>query len=316
MKKIGILMTFFWTLFSQPFTLAQEQWFDSSGNTHNVNDIVSQVTKDDTQFKKLKLLPEFENNKADIFFDLHGVLVKSNWWNGISQIGSTVQGFDKVKLLGQAIGALLSPECHKCVWNLGFRLPFSKKTPEGKNKIMESYFNIAEKCGYKLLYKELTQFANNFFVTNEKMLPVLASLKKNGHKLHLFSNIGPRILQDAEQRNLFDDILEYFPNKNTINKTQEQTYDTWKPHGRAYQEALKSADTYAKNSIMVEDKCSNLPTEEGIKLAQTKANKKGHNYLAPEQWAAGIVYHSKKHPAFITQLKILGLLPNNFTIQN
>lgn len=248
-----------------------------------------------------------------IFFDLHGVGVVRSWGNGISQVGATAETFyDKLRLLGQTVGCLFDPECHRGVWRLGLRPPFCGTTEYGKNKVIESYFNILEKNGYDLLYKELIRFSNNIFVPNKEMIPVLAALQQRGYNLHLFSNIGPRVLKDAQERNLFNNVLEYFPNGNVINNNSQDSYDIFKPQGRSFDDAITAAGATPETSLMIEDKISNLPTTAGIEEAQRKAAKKGYRYTAPKKWADGLIYHAKDHLEFVEELKKRDLLDQSF----
>lgn len=256
-----------------------------------------------------ELKTQFDQTKPNIFFDLHGVLVTRTPWTffrgGICNLGSTVQGFDKARLAGEFVGVLFNPNFYRGLWQL-------LHTPgQGKNKVTESYFNMIGELGYTKLQKELTQFANNIFVVNPKMIPVLAQLEKNCCKLHLLSNVGANTFKDAKDRNLFPEVLDYFES-NVINSEPATVYNIWKPQGQAFKAALEKVDATADNAIMIEDKPVNLPTVAGIAAARRKANKKGREYTAPTPWAVGLLYKAKKHAAVVAELKQLGLLLENF----
>jgi len=248
-----------------------------------------------------------DKNPGDvhIFFDAHGVLVERTLWTfikgGMFNLFATKETFkEKAYLAGQFVQVLCNPNFYRGLRDL-------LGNPKGKNKITESYLNMIGALGYKDVREALIQFANNVFVTNRDILPLLAKLKSRGYNLHLFSNIGAEIFEDAQQRNLFPELFGdkgYFEH-NTINFTAPEsgTYTTWKPQPEAYTQALSNAGAQAEESIMIEDKLKNLPTVLGIKAAQKKKTRATQK---TEQWTAGILYRNQNEAE--NAFKELGLI--------
>ena len=250
------------------------------------------------------------------FFDLHGVLITKSAWTmltkGVGNLLGTKETFKgKLFLLSQFWQILFDVKFYRQLKAL-----LHERDPQGrslgKNKTTESYFNAIRNIGYEDIYVELTQFANNIFVLNKNLLPVLQELKDNGHHLHLLSNIGTSILQDIKERNLFPELFGkdgiFEDQKNSINQEVPANgfYGLSKPQGSAYKKALEYVGASEANSIMIDDKEKNLPTEKGIALAQKKATK-SKIYLEPATpWLAGVVYTKKSHAAAAKELRELG----------
>lgn len=239
-----------------------------------------------------------------IFFDAHSVLIERTPWafikNGTSNLFATKETLkEKVYLAGQFAQVFCDIRFYK-------ELKILLKDSKGKSKITESYFNMIGNLGYQDVKEALVQFANNIFVTNKALLPLLAELKERQYNLHLFSNIGASVFKDAQDRNLFPELFGengYFT-ENSINKKTPTNgiYQTWKPQPEAYQEALDNTGATADNSIMIDDKLKNLPTILGIKAALKKKTPTKQT----QQWGAGIVYENQNEAE--DAFKELGLI--------
>lgn len=204
----------------------------------------------------------FKNNKATFAWDLHNVLVSRTTWtfaqNGLGCFGTQTAGYvNKIRLCGQLTHALANYHVWQGIKNI-------IKSPYGKNKITESYFNMLKNNGYSLLYPELISFANNIFVENPGMAELLDRLENKADSI-LFSNIGKDTLQDIHTRNLFPRIFKGTRFKeNSINNSYPQItqgiYSVWKSKPEAYTQFENYADCSEKKQsiIFVDDKETNI----------------------------------------------------------
>jgi hypothetical protein len=274
--------------------------------------------------------------KVHIFIDLHNVLVEKNPeglakrpLNKLAICGPFValgigSFFDKRCLIG--LGALIafSPARKASFWNL---LGLGAGKTIGRNKVIESFFNNLDGMGfysvdraiYNFIKEECYSTANDIFKTNHEMVSVLKELKGKGCKLHLFSNIGPNILQNAKDRKLFPEVFELLNGENTTNIINQEmpengTYTEWKPQGPTFDQALSNAEVQKDEfCIMIDDKLTNLPIVTGCELAEAKAQRKGVDYTKPKTlWTAGILHNPKNHHATLQAFKDLGLLSGTF----
>lgn len=261
-----------------------------------------------------------EKRIKHIFCDLHGVVLVKNprtficgGFGNFLSTKETVKG--KISLLGQftclighiIFGMLVNDfRFHEQMYEL-FNLKNENGDKIGKNKVTESYFSVIKNLGYVDVHDALVSFANNIFVPNTKLIAALKELKRKGHKLHMFSNIGNETLEDARKK--FPELLELFEGQeNSINQKSPKNgiYTQWKPQRDAYNAALEYAGAEPEDSIMIDDKLANLPTTEGAHAAEQKAVKKGYSLeTADPVWAGGVVYNLKKHDAAIKQLEAL-----------
>ena len=207
----------------------------------------------------------FSKNKASFAWDLHNVLVSRDKTTftkgGFGNLGSTTKSWkEKVHFYGQLTHAMGNFYVWKGIKSL-------IKSPYGKNKITESYFNMLKSLGYNLLYKELIQFANNIFVETPGIAELLTTLEttrtEDSHVL--FSNIGACTLEDIHTRNLFPNIFngKRFL-KNSINNvcctSSNGIYKVWKSKPEAYtgfEEYSKTTDTKC-SIIFIDDKLKNI----------------------------------------------------------
>jgi FMN phosphatase YigB (HAD superfamily) len=203
---------------------------------------------------------------------------------------------------GQCFSLVLHKPFHRELTRL-FNMPDN----QGNNKVDESYFNMIAQLGYQDLSESLIDYMNCIFYTNSKMPELLKELKDNGCTLHLFSNIGAKGLQNIIEKNRFAEIFTYFE-KNIINYEVTQTYQEFKPKGQAYELALINAGCKADQAIMIDNTLDRLPTKTGIARAQRKALKKGISYVAPQPWAASILYNHNNHKATLNYFMQLGLI--------
>ncbi|MFS8506774.1 MAG: hypothetical protein LVQ75_01410 [Candidatus Babeliales bacterium] len=178
---------------------------------------------------------------------------------------------------------------------------------QGHNKVDESYFNMIDQLGYHDLSDSLIEYMNCIFYSNDKMPALLKELKDNGCVLHLFSNIGAKGLQRIIEENRFPEIFNYFE-KNIVNYEVAQTYQEFKPKGQTYQLAVANAGCTAEQAIMIDNTLDRLPTKTGIAAAQRHARKKGIGYVAPQPWAASILYNHRNHKAALKSFRQLGLI--------
>lgn len=252
--------------------------------------------------------------KKDIFCDLHGVLLVKNFrtlmCGGVGNLLSTKETvYGKLSLLIQFILVAGDYRFYKQMYALT-HLKDQEGRSLGKDKITESYFNSIKDLGYHDVYDALVSFANNIFVPNEKLIADLKTLKAQGHRLHIFSNIGSATLKDAHTK--FPELFRIFDDaQNRINHDIEEgeIYTIWKPQKAAFDAVLETTGATPENSIMIDDKLVNLPTAQGTQAAAAKAAKKGY-YLetADPLWMngrGGVQYSKKNHETAIEQLKEL-----------
>jgi hypothetical protein len=207
----------------------------------------------------------FKSNSAILGWDLHNVLVtrtkKTFAKGGFGNFGSSTIGFkEKARLYGQLAHALANP----FVWT---GIKGLIKSPYGKNKITESYFNMLHDKGYNLLFNELIKFSNNIFVETPEMTDLLNEIETTtDHNHFLFSNIGSSTLEDIHTRKLFPNIFNgkrflenginsYYPH------TSNGVYTVWKSKPEAYsgfEKYTKCSDDKKCSIIFIDDKLKNV----------------------------------------------------------
>jgi len=242
----------------------------------SITDLITQLDKNPEttpNIETLRFSSEFETEQdaqnyflkdsATIAWDLHNVLVSRTKWTfakgGLGNFGSETKGFfKKARLYGQLTHALANP----FVW-IGIKDII--KSPYGKNKITESYFNMLKNKGYSLLFNELVQFANNIFVETPGVAKILDQIEKTNHKHILFSNIGALTLEDINTRKLFPGV---FNGKrfleNAINNSYPQVtngiYTVWKSKQEAYTKFEEYTNCTEKKCsiVFIDDKLKNV----------------------------------------------------------
>lgn len=202
-----------------------------------------------------------------IAFDFHDVLVDYDW----PQIIKTFLKSDKKFRL---FIALLNPK----IWLDLIKLKMSEA-------VSEQYIVW---LGNK--YKSLTPYVQlgikiaNTQKVNQKMLIILKNLKQNGYELHLFSNIGLVIYNDA--KNKFPEIFDCFDK--IIVPSKGNGYIR-KPHKNAFENYLTQIghefnNNFIKNSlkqiIFIDDKLKNI--ENGEKYGMIGIKFKNYDQLLQE----------------------------------
>lgn len=192
----------------------------------------------------IKYFPAKPENTI-IVFDFHDVLVDYNWPEIIKTF---LKSPGKFKLFI----ALLNPK----IWLDLVKL-------KSKDAVSEEYIVwLGNKHKALTPYVQLGINIANTQKTNLKMLEILKNLKQNGYELHLFSNIGLVIYNDAKVK--FPEIFECFDK--VIVPSEENGY-LRKPYENAFENYLKeigktpeSATT--KQIVIIDDKIKTVKTGE------------------------------------------------------
>ncbi len=167
-----------------------------------------------------------------IVFDIHDVLITTNvtlfFTGGLCNLFQGLNSVtEKARIIPQIVCGLCDPRIWTNIYFLG----------KNGNNITESYFNMIKKYNYQLTFKALIHCANNIFIPMPGIENILEQLINRGYRLELFSNMGPRVLENCRTKHpLFN---KYFPSSNLINnKPHDGIYSCRKPQLVAYDTAF------------------------------------------------------------------------------
>ncbi|MCK5633058.1 HAD hydrolase-like protein [bacterium] len=168
--------------------------------------------------------------------DLHGVIFKHNYTK-------MFKTFFICKKKLQLLRALLSPS----LWLDSIKL---KK----KKGIAEQYLvRLADKHHKLKPFVPLGITIANHQKPQHDFIALLHTLKKNGYKLYLFSNIGSVIFKDIQKK--FPDIFSLFENFTIPSK--EDNYIR-KPTNKSFDRFIFTNNLKNKNIIFIDDKQKNI----------------------------------------------------------
>lgn len=173
-------------------------------------------------------------------FDFHDVIVNYDYPNIISTF---LKSNKKLRLFIALLNPFVLWDIIKMKYNKGVSEQFIVSI--GRNhKSLEPYIPLGIKIA-------------NTQKVNPKMLELIKELKGMGYQMHIFSNIGAIIFQDAK-----DKFAQVFENFDKIILPSEQNGYIRKPYQNAFKNYLDSIDSTNKQIIFVDDKLENIQTAE------------------------------------------------------
>lgn len=180
-------------------------------------------------------------------FDLHGVIFKIN----------------KSEIAKQAVKLLFKPSLLKMAFYCSFWEDI--KILKAQHASSEQYLDTLIKKYPELAnHKSFGMNLINAQKKNPGTIEVLKALKKQGYKIYLISNVGPKSLKTLQKRH--PEVFNLFEGYSI--PTKENNY-LRKPNKRVFEHFIKKNNLESKNIIFVDDKEKHLKSARRVGIKDT-----------------------------------------------